>query len=172
MGAPIVTINGPLPEAHPFYALVGRVASEWAHLQHILDLAIWDMLGTRPEQAACVTSQIMGVGPRCHAVALLGVQLNVPKDVLKLFKALRSDSFSVADWRNRWVHDPWYHEVPSGKVFQFRAMPAVDPRYGQHEISEEEVKETISRIKALQETALKARAALADALRTLREKPS
>src|SRR5436190_450935 len=28
---------GPLPDDHPFYALVGRVASEWAHLEHIVD---------------------------------------------------------------------------------------------------------------------------------------
>jgi hypothetical protein len=46
--APRVTIHGPLPEDHPFYALVGRVASEWAHLEHILDTTIWDLLGIVP----------------------------------------------------------------------------------------------------------------------------
>src|SRR4051812_10953844 len=27
----------PLPAEHSFYALVGRVASEWSHFEHILD---------------------------------------------------------------------------------------------------------------------------------------
>ena len=40
-----------LPDAHPFYALIGRVAAEWARLEHNLDLIIWDLLKS-PEDAA------------------------------------------------------------------------------------------------------------------------
>src|SRR5262245_35059281 len=41
-GTPATLLPPPtLPEEHPFYALVGRVASEWAHLEHILDTTIW-----------------------------------------------------------------------------------------------------------------------------------
>src|SRR5580700_5640440 len=60
----VLTIHKPLPEEHPFYSVVGRVASEWSHLEHILDLTIWEIIGIRPEIAACVTSQILGVNPR------------------------------------------------------------------------------------------------------------
>src|SRR5262245_1557816 len=33
-----------LPDEHSFYNMVGRVASEWAHFEHVLDLAIWELL--------------------------------------------------------------------------------------------------------------------------------
>jgi hypothetical protein len=29
-----------LPEDHKIYSLVGRIASDWAHVEHTLDLAI------------------------------------------------------------------------------------------------------------------------------------
>ena len=38
---PAITIA---PPDHPIYTLVGRAASAWAHLDHTLDLIIWDLL--------------------------------------------------------------------------------------------------------------------------------
>ena len=57
-----------LPADHSFYAMVGRVASEWSNLEHTLDLIIWDLVSFRANGlganvVACITSQIMGVAP-------------------------------------------------------------------------------------------------------------
>jgi len=45
----------PLPAKHSRYALIGRVAAEWAQLEHLLDLIIWNLL-TRldRETASCL----------------------------------------------------------------------------------------------------------------------
>ena len=32
-------------DAHPIYQMVGQVASEWAHLEHLLDELIWRLAG-------------------------------------------------------------------------------------------------------------------------------
>jgi hypothetical protein len=168
----IPSIAGPLPADHPFYVLVGRVASEWAHLEHNLDLSIWAMLDASPDQAACITSQMMGVGPRCNAIQLLGALRSVPDECLKSFRQLKNDSYSVADWHARWIHDPWYLESSSGKVSQFRAMPMADPRYGQQDISSQQVEDRITEIKKLQDRATLARGKLVYELGALRQKPT
>jgi hypothetical protein len=45
------------PADHPIYSLVGRVASAWAHLEHALDLIIWDLSEIDPQRTACITAQ-------------------------------------------------------------------------------------------------------------------
>jgi hypothetical protein len=170
--ASMPSVTDPLPANHPFYVLVGRVASEWAHLEHNLDLSIWAMLDASPDQAACITSQMMGVGPRCNAIQLLGALHSVPDECLKSFRQLKNDSYSVADRRARWVHDTWYLESPPGKVSQFRAMPMADPRHGQQDIASQQVEDTITEIKKLQDRATLARGKLVAELGASRHKPS
>jgi hypothetical protein len=36
------------PANHAIYSLVRRAASAWAHLEHTLDLIIWDLIGLEP----------------------------------------------------------------------------------------------------------------------------
>jgi hypothetical protein len=55
-----LSVHGPLPPDHPLYARIGRVASEWAHIEHILDLIIWKLANIHDKQGACITSQILG----------------------------------------------------------------------------------------------------------------
>jgi len=167
--SPTVRSYSPLPADHPFYAMVGRVASEWSHLEHILDMTIWDLLswkttGLTGSLMASVTSQILGVNPRCKAIAALGAARGLQDSLLKPFRKLKADAFAVAEWRARWVHDPWYMETGSGTPAQFRAMPEVDPRYGIQDIGHDELGRTIEEIKSLQEQATKLRSAVLVAL--------
>ena len=90
---------------------------------------------------------------------------------MKPFRSLKSDAFDDADWRARWVHDPWFVQE-GAQPAQFRAMPAVDPRFGLQAISEDEMQETIREIKALQQKARDAQRVVLDALATLPEKPT
>ena len=166
----IVTAHTRLPPDHPFYALVGRVASEWSHLEHILDETIWSLLQAQRELIACVTSQILGVGQRCNAIDLLARTRGIGDEFRKPFRQLKQDSFSVGDWRNRIVHDAWLFEIISGKPAQFRAMPTVDPRFGAQEISEEEISETLGKIHSLQSRAIEASFKLSVELSSLLEK--
>ncbi len=71
-GFAVSQFHSPLPSDHPFYANVGRVASEWAQLEHLLDTVIWAFLQDKDAHLACITSQVMGFGPRCKAILALG----------------------------------------------------------------------------------------------------
>jgi hypothetical protein len=61
MPLPLVQIP---PDDHPVYTLIGKVASKWSHLEHTLDLIIWDLAGIEPEKGACITAQMMGAANR------------------------------------------------------------------------------------------------------------
>jgi hypothetical protein len=159
-GVITVQVHTPLPENHPFYALVGRVASEWSHLEHILDLVIYDFVTSRfgasvpANVLACVTSQILGVAPRCRAIQSLAKHCRLSKTkILDPFKKLMGKSFTVGELRNRFVHDPWYMDIDTRAAAQFRAMPHSDPSYGYKEITKEEAEKTIKEIKKLQDWA-------------------
>ena len=174
-----VQIHTPLPDEHNFYAVVGRVASEWSHLEHILDLIIHDLANSRSRGVlpanvlACVTSQIMGVGPRCKVIILLGGHCRLDnKTLLKPFRTLMSDSYTVADERARFVHDPWYLDIDSKAPSQFRAMPYSDPVYGFKEIDGAHAVKVIGRIRGLRDRAAALRNAVLGALQSSSEKPS
>lgn len=166
-----VSVHEPLPAAHPFYAKVGRVASAWAHLEHLLDLIIWDLMGDGGRQRmACVTSQVMGVGPRCKIILSLGATWpKISPEIFKPAQKLMSDSYHVADLRARWVHDPWYLDKGTEEVGQFKAMPYSDRRFGIKAIPQDTVEDTIEKIEALHVRASSLRASVLHALEASRQ---
>ena len=149
--------------------LVGRVASEWSHLEHVLDMTIWALLGADDRLAACVTSQIMGVGPRCKAIAVLGTVLGIRPETIKDYRKLMSDSYGPADERARIVHDPWYSEKTTQEPSQFKAMPYTNPRLGLVEITEDEIESVVTRIANLKTRASNLLNAVQTELSTLRK---
>lgn len=171
VNSPTLRVYQPLPEDHQFYHTIGRVVSEWAHFEHALDVIIWKLLswgttGLPDKLMASVTSQIMGVNPRCKVIEALGRAHKIDDAILKKVRRLKNDSFSVADWRNRWVHDPWYSDKDTDEPSQFRAMPPIDPQYGLCDIKEDEVERTISETRALKERTVKLLNKIQDALRS------
>ena len=145
----------PLPEDHEFYKNVGRVASEWSHLEHILDLTIWKLSGMPENVSACITSQIMGVPGRCNAVMNLARLREVTEKELQPYRSLKGDSYTISELRNRVVHDAWYAQMPAGTPMQFKAMPFSDPQHGYKEVSQSEIDYAIEKIRGLQERAYK-----------------
>jgi len=167
-----LSLHGPLPADHPFYANVGRVASEWSHLEHTLDLIIWDLSSLAPSLAACITSQIMGVGPRCKVILSLGKAKGLKDTTIKPFRKLMSDSYAVADLRARIVHDPWYAELNTNQPSQFKSMSYSDQRFGFHDVTQVDIDKTIAAIRNLQECAAKLRSTVLDALSASQQTPS
>jgi hypothetical protein len=159
----------PLPADHPFYALVGRVASEWSHFEHILDLTIWDLARWRTEGftaqiAACITAQIGGIPGRCNAIVSLGLLRGIDDAILKQVRKLRGHAYPPADQRARMVHDAWFIEEPSHKPGAFRAMPNSDPRFGVQDIPESKFEDLFKQIAELQTRSTEIRNAISSAL--------
>jgi hypothetical protein len=134
------------PSDHPIYALVGRVASGFAHLEHVLDLIIWDLTGIDASRVACITAQINGSRPRYAAIISLLKQRKAQAfdDLAKEVEKLMKKTFDHAERRNRIVHDPWYVTDDEAKLTaQFRSMPTKDPQFGICAVDEKELTDVI-----------------------------
>jgi hypothetical protein len=143
-----------LPENHPFYALVGRIASEWSFLEMSLDTLIWTLADIEDAAiGACITSSLMGVGPRCKVILSLCKRLGISEKTQKDFRTLMNDSYPIADLRARWVHDPWYADAATPddatKAAQYRNMPYSDPVFGIKDRSIDDFNHTMDRITKL-----------------------
>ncbi|QIE55967.1 hypothetical protein G5B40_11185 [Pikeienuella piscinae] len=162
----------PLPDAHPLYAMVGRVVSEWAHLEHVLDQTIWTLLSNAArEETACITAQIMGVRPRCLTIISLSEAHGIKPETVKKVRKLMADSFKVSDLRNRWVHDPWYFDVASRSASQFRSMPAPNREFGFIDVAEDRLSHTIDETRKLKKRAFEFRLEIQGEIEALRDTP-
>jgi hypothetical protein len=144
--------NRPPPE-HPVYSLVGQVASNWAHVDHMLDILIWELADVDAQAGACITAQIAGTYGRFKAViALLAFHQQRTNKSLKplIDKAteLSQKANAPGEKRHRTVHDPWY-EFPStsDQTAQFKAMPQKDLRYGIHPIDLKDIEDALEDIR-------------------------
>jgi hypothetical protein len=153
------------PDDHKIYSFVGRVASDWAHVEHLFDEIIW-RLGAQDEiKGACITAQMMGVYPRCKAIVALLTAIGrrksldlkplIDRTIELMNKA--SGPTSPGDRRNRIVHDPWYVYTGVDQTAQFKAMPHKDFRYGIHPVDLTELQETLQAIKNYSERVTKLR---------------
>jgi hypothetical protein len=169
------TRTGLPPSEHPIYSLVGRVASAAAHLEHTLDLIIWDLAGIDHHAGACITAQLSGAVPRYRTI-IAQLTLKASNDpryepFIKQTKYLMNHTHNPQDERNRIVHDPWYLIVdpmpagllslgPNEKLAQFRAMPQKDLNFGITEIDLEKIEETIKAFIGLEAEAFKLRTSI------------
>ncbi len=105
-----VVIHTRPPENHEIYNLIGRVSSEWAQLEHVLDMLIWRLSGLDGPAGHCITGQLLGHAPRFYAVIALlkhhGFATDLQTDAVELMN--RTENLS--NKRNRIVHDAWYVE--------------------------------------------------------------
>jgi hypothetical protein len=119
------------PEDHPIYAKIGRVASEWSHVEHVLDWIIWGIIGGQPAHAAGVTAQLNGAYSRCNAIiALLEARKVLTQELQNKIEAFRGACSTTGNLRNRIVHDAWYVSLGREGVATWRAMPKEDMRFG------------------------------------------
>jgi len=131
---------------HDCYRLIGRVAEEWAQLEHALDEIIWELSGVSPYFGSCITGQMIGVTPRFRAVIALATAKGLAVHKIEEVRVLMNDTYNPQDQRNRIVHDPWYLDKETGQPAQFRSMPSKKLLYGIVDIDIKEINATIDRI--------------------------
>lgn len=134
------------PKDHPVYAKIGRVASDWSHVEHVLDLLIWDLTGGDEKLVAASTAQMTGIYPRCMTlVALLGARNLLSKSIEKEIDKLQSRCGATGRLRNRIVHDAWY-AAGSSLVGAFRAMARGDYHVGIRDIPDDHFQHVLKEI--------------------------
>lgn len=118
------------PPEHPIYSAVGRVAAEWALLEHRLDEIIWQLIGCDNSHAACLTSQMIGHFPRFNTIIALLSARQLPQELTDLIKKESGRVSELAEKRARAVHDAWYISSEDGGTHQFRSRPRGGLEFG------------------------------------------
>lgn len=157
-------LHNPLPEGQPFYAKIGRVAAEWAHLEHTLDTIIWDLSGIDPVKGACITAQVTGARGRYNVLTALGKLKGLKGDTIKRINVLMNDTFGIQEQRNRIVHDAWFIDTNRNQITQHRSMPVKNPAFGFEDVSDQGIDLLISKIHLMVEDAIALRTLISDEL--------
>ncbi len=172
------------PPDHTIYALVGQVASEWAHLEHFLDLIIWELAGVPDREGACITAQLMGASPRYRTIiaqlTLRSKQHPKFERFITKVNSLNGQTYDPQERRNRIIHDPWYVTFDDGpglltavlseKPGQFKSMPAKDLRFGIEDVDLNDIGKTLTDIKLLAEKVGKLRSEILDEIAASKQK--
>jgi len=149
-----------LPDDHPYYALIGRVAAESAHLEHILDLTIWDILRDPHTMASCITGKLIGVGTRLEVIKSLADYQGISKDLITKYNKLGGEVSELNRKRNRYIHDAWFHftdGVELSEVGQFKNYARETQKAGFDPISEKEIRDFLRKLRKSTETAVSLR---------------
>jgi hypothetical protein len=121
-------VFGRPPVDHPIYAQIGRIASEWSHVENLLDAIICELASLPARQGACITGQMMGYAPRLNAIIGLLIDRNVDRKLVDKAHSLMDSLRGVAEERNRFIHDAWYIEINENKPYQKRGVTRNDVR--------------------------------------------
>ena len=142
------SIKQPLPPEHSFYAVIGRVVAEFAQVEHILDLAIWDLCAADQLLASCITGQLLGQSGRFLALQELADAKGFDKAMWKRIETLKSGAAILFKRRNRFVHDAWY-ETGVGQTGQFRSYSGKEGVFGFHEVTSADAEKIIVSVKKM-----------------------
>jgi hypothetical protein len=140
-----MTVHRRLPADHPIHALVGRVASEWAHVEHLLDLIIWQLAKVEEPIGACLTGQMLGSFARITAIQALCINRKLGPEIIKKVQELSKKMKGSQDRRNRILHDAWYVGDTTG-LEQYRSMARDEFESGFKPIDEDYLKQTLEKI--------------------------
>jgi hypothetical protein len=98
---------------HKHYSAIGRVAAVWSFSESLIDTQSLLLAKVNWNAGVCFTSQIAGSGRKLDAYISLARLLKiVPQETIKQLNEFSQRTTSLAERRNRIVHDVWYFNHP------------------------------------------------------------
>lgn len=146
------------PPDHPIYAKVGLVASNWSHVEKMLDECIWFLVDKHDRRlVACLTGQYSGTFPRYNAIiALLKAKGALTPELDKRLKKEQGECAGAGNKRNRIVHDAWMVNVEDPTdIAAHRSWPKEDRTFGVTEISNDDIEDALRSIQERLEDAVR-----------------
>lgn len=83
-----------LPEDHQIYNAIGRVASQWAYYELLLDDMIRALIKAEGPLVTAITAQMMGAGNRLNAIRALCTVRNLSKSVHDKINSVSNATFA------------------------------------------------------------------------------
>jgi hypothetical protein len=105
----------------PYYHAIGTVASAWAEFEFSVNVAIWELANVSCMAGTCMTSQMIGPGPRFRCLVSLLHLRKVPSPLIDALNSLSGDATKLAAKRNRYLHDPMVFNEKDSSVHRMEA---------------------------------------------------
>ena len=135
-------------ELDPYLHAIGRLSWVWAVFEFTINDAIWELANVSRHAGTCMTSELIGPGPRIRClIALLNLR-NTPPELIKEINSLTSDAEGLGRRRNRFLHDPIVWHKTDKTVHR---METTADRSLKHDIVPVNIKEITDLIKEIEE---------------------
>lgn len=140
------------PALDPYLIAIGQLGWVWALLEFTINEVIWELANVSRHAGTCMTSQLIGPGPRFRClVALLNLR-NTPTAVIKEINSLITDAEGLGRQRNRYLHDPIvWHRINK----TVHRMETTADRTLKHDIVPVDTKEIVKLTEAIEKMDLK-----------------
>ena len=122
-----------------YFELVGRVSSDWAGMEYLMNEAIWMVADVSPILGASMTAQIVSATGRLAALLALLKLRGASSRLIRRINKFAEEIRSPTEKRNRIVHDAWGLDA-SGAAMQLRVTAAKTLVFGLTPVSLETLK--------------------------------
>jgi hypothetical protein len=106
------------PEFQPLYKAVGRLARHWSELEYVINDSIWELANVERYAGTCMTSQLIGPGPRIRCLVSLLNLRGVKNEIVKEYNSLSSEIEGLGRQRNRFLHDIWVVNINDRQLYR------------------------------------------------------
>jgi hypothetical protein len=130
----------------PFMRALGHVANGWSEYEHLINNFIWELANVEKIAGACITSQMIGPGPRFRCLLALLKFRNAPQGLIDGFNSHHTDAEKISRQRNRYMHDPILLDHETGQV---KRMEITADKHVKQHFSDIEVKELSNFLKKI-----------------------
>jgi hypothetical protein len=121
------------------YTIIGRVASNWALLETMIDGAIANLANCGEQEMTCVTAQLIGPARRMDALIALFRYQGGSTELRKELKAFQGQIQQLGEDRNRVVHDPLFVKNATGEMHKTTATAKGELKYSFDPVSKEKM---------------------------------
>ena len=135
-------------EFDPYYTVLGRLAFSWSEFEFSVNQAIWELANVECMVGTCMTSQMIGPGPRFRCLVSLLNLRKTPTELLKAVNSLSQHADGLGRQRNRYLHDPIVLYTADKTVHR---METTADRIVKHELIPMEIPAVTKLVKEIEE---------------------
>jgi hypothetical protein len=137
------------PEFDPFYHEIGQLAVYWSEFEFAVNTAIWELANVSRMAGTCMTSQLIGPGPRFRCLVSLLNLREAPEPLIKAVNSLSSKAEELGRRRNRFLHDPIVMQVDQKKMYRMGTTADRKVKHGMIAVSTKEITDLTGEIDQL-----------------------
>jgi len=128
------------------FELIGRVTSDWAGLEYLINECIWALALVPRPLGACITAQIFNTDGRIRALLALLKLRQADQRIIDAVNVFSEEMRGPSERRNRIVHDVWSAHEDTGAIFKMEITARNKLKFELQEIDIETIKADVKTV--------------------------